>query len=76
MFAHGLHGACADVGWQAVSGHPLQGGHESCSDQPERVIQPDGHEHRQSYKDIFAITLIKTTSVFVIIGLFYLTGWV
>jgi H+/gluconate symporter-like permease len=30
--------------------------------------------HRVSYKDIFAITLIKTTAVFVVIAVFYLTG--
>ncbi len=40
------------------------------------LLAVTGLSHRQSYKDIFAITLIKTTSVFVIIGLFYLTGWV
>ncbi len=40
------------------------------------LLAVTGLSHRQSYKDIFAITLIKTTAVFVIIGLFYLTGWV
>ncbi|MEP6880609.1 MAG: GntP family permease [Dokdonella sp.] len=40
------------------------------------LLAVTGLSHRQSYKDIFAITLIKTTSVFVVIGLFYLTGWV
>jgi len=30
--------------------------------------------HRQSYKDIFAITCIKTVAVFVVIALFCLTG--
>jgi len=30
--------------------------------------------HRQSYKDIFAITCIKTLAVFVVIATFYLTG--
>jgi len=30
--------------------------------------------HRQSYKDIFAITCIKTVSVFVVIAVYYLTG--
>ncbi|HET9032572.1 MAG TPA: GntP family permease [Dokdonella sp.] len=40
------------------------------------LLAVTGLSHRQSYKDIFAITLIKTTSVFVIIGLYYLTGWV
>ncbi len=40
------------------------------------LLAVTGLSHRQSYKDVFAITLIKTTSVFVVIGLFYLTGWV
>ena len=35
-----------------------------------------GLTHRQSYKDIFAITCIKTSAVFVIIGIYYLTHWV
>ena len=33
-----------------------------------------GLTHRQSYGDIFAITLIKTSAVFVVIGVYYLTG--
>jgi H+/gluconate symporter-like permease len=33
-----------------------------------------GLTHRQSYKDIFAITLIKTMAVFLIIGVYYITG--
>ena len=40
------------------------------------LLAVTGLSHRQSYKDIFAITLIKTTAVFVVIGLYYLTGWV
>ena len=40
------------------------------------LLAVTGLSHRQSYKDIFAITLIKTLSVFVVIGLYYLTGWV
>ena len=40
------------------------------------LLAVTGLSHRQSYKDIFAITLIKTTAVFVIIGVFYATGWV
>lgn len=32
-----------------------------------------GLTHRQSYKDIFAITAIKTLTVFVVIGFYYLT---
>ncbi len=33
-----------------------------------------GLTHRQSYIDIFAMTIIKTVAVFLIIGLYYLTG--
>lgn len=33
-----------------------------------------GLTHRVSYKDIFAITIIKTSAVFVVIAAFYLTG--
>ena len=33
-----------------------------------------GLTHRQSYGDIFAITCIKTTAVFVVIAVYYLTG--
>jgi H+/gluconate symporter-like permease len=33
-----------------------------------------GLTHKQSYKDIFAITLIKTVAVFLIIGVYYATG--
>ncbi|MGJ4804335.1 GntP family permease [Luteimonas sp. SDU82] len=40
------------------------------------LLAVTGLTHRQSYKDIFAITLIKTAAVFVIIALFYATGLV
>ena len=40
------------------------------------LLAVTGLSHRQSYRDIFAITIIKTLSVFVVISLFYLTGWV
>jgi H+/gluconate symporter-like permease len=40
------------------------------------LLAVTGLTHRQAYKDIFAITLIKTLAVFFIIALFYLTGWV
>ncbi len=40
------------------------------------LLAVTGLSHRQSYKDIFAVTIIKTMAVFVIIGLFYATGWV
>ena len=33
-----------------------------------------GLTHRQSYKDIFAITVLKTVAVFVVIAVYYLTG--
>ena len=35
-----------------------------------------GLTHRQSYGDIFAITLVKTAAVFFVIGVYYLTGLV
>ncbi|EJW10275.1 D-beta-hydroxybutyrate permease [Rhodovulum sp. PH10] len=38
------------------------------------LLSVTGLTHRQSYKDIFAITCIKTTSVFVVILLYYLFG--
>ncbi len=40
------------------------------------LLAVTGLTHRQSYKDIFAITIIKTLAVFVIIGVFYATGLV
>lgn len=40
------------------------------------LLAVTGLTHRQSYKDIFAITVIKALAVFVIIGLFFATGWV
>ncbi len=33
-----------------------------------------GLTHKQSYKDIFAITILKTLAVFVVIGIYYMTG--
>ena len=38
------------------------------------LLAVTGLTHRQAYRDIFAITLIKTAAVFVVIGLFYATG--
>jgi H+/gluconate symporter-like permease len=38
------------------------------------LLAVTGLTHRQSYKDIFVITCIKTLAVFVVIGVFYLTG--
>ena len=40
------------------------------------LLAVTGLTHRQAYKDIFAITCIKTMAVFVVIGLFYGFGWV
>ena len=33
-----------------------------------------GLTHRQAYKDIFAITCLKTLAVFLIIAVYYATG--
>lgn len=38
------------------------------------LLAVTGLTHKQAYKDIFAITLIKTISVFFVIGVFYATG--
>jgi H+/gluconate symporter-like permease len=38
------------------------------------LLAVSGLTHKQSYKDIFAITLIKTLAVFLIIGVYYATG--
>jgi len=38
------------------------------------LLAVSGLTHKQSYKDIFAITLIKTAAVFLIIGVYYATG--
>ena len=38
------------------------------------LLAVTGLTHRQSYKDIFAITIIKTLAVFFVIGVFYATG--
>ncbi|WP_372013138.1 GntP family permease [Pseudoxanthomonas sp. 10H] len=40
------------------------------------LLAVTGLTHRQAYKDIFAITVIKTLAVFFIIAVFYATGWV
>ena len=40
------------------------------------LLAVTGLTHRQAYKDVFAITLVKTLAVFVVIGVFYATGWV
>jgi len=38
------------------------------------LLAVTGLTHRQAYKDIFVITVIKTSAVFVVIGAYYLTG--
>ena len=38
------------------------------------LLAVTGLTHRQAYKDIFALTLIKTMTVFVVIAVYYLTG--
>ena len=40
------------------------------------LLAVTGLTHRQSYRDSFAVTLIKTLAVFVVIALYYLTGLV
>ncbi len=40
------------------------------------LLAVTGLTHRQSYKDIFMITCFKTLAVFVVIGVYYATGWV
>ncbi len=40
------------------------------------LLAVTGLTHRQSYRDIFAVTIIKTLAVFVVIALYYLTGLV
>lgn len=40
------------------------------------LLAVTGLTHRQSYRDIFAITLIKTAAVFVVIAVYSLTGLV
>ena len=40
------------------------------------LLAVTGLTHRQSYKDIFAVTCLKTIAVFFVIGVYYLTGLV
>jgi H+/gluconate symporter-like permease len=40
------------------------------------ILAVTGLTHRQAYKDIFALTLVKTAAVFVVIAAYYMTGWV
>lgn len=39
------------------------------------LLAVTGLTHKEAYKDIFVITIIKTLAVFVAIGVFYMTGW-
>ncbi len=40
------------------------------------LLAVTGLTHRESYRDIFAVTIIKTVAVFFVIGVYYLTGLV
>lgn len=40
------------------------------------LLTVTGLTHREAYKDIFGITLFKIMAAFVVIGTYYLTGWV
>ncbi|MDX3899813.1 MAG: GntP family permease [Sphingobium sp.] len=40
------------------------------------LLAVTGLTHRQAYRDIFALTLIKTCAVFLVIAVYYLTGLV
>ncbi|MCP2091678.1 UNVERIFIED_ORG: H+/gluconate symporter-like permease [Paraburkholderia sediminicola] len=40
------------------------------------LLAMTGLTHRQSDREIFVITIIKTVAVFFVIGLYYVTGWV
>ncbi|BAV64282.1 GntP family permease [Sphingobium cloacae] len=40
------------------------------------LLAVTGLTHRQAYKDIFALTIIKTLTVFIVIAVYYLTGLV
>ncbi len=40
------------------------------------LLAVTGLTHREAYKDIFGITLFKIITVFVVIGVYYATGWV
>ena len=40
------------------------------------LLAVTGLTHRQSYRDIFGITVIKTVAVFLVIAIYYMTGLV
>lgn len=40
------------------------------------LLAVTGLTHRESYRDIFFLTIMKVVVVFMIIGLYYATGWV
>src|SRR3546814_579936 len=39
------------------------------------LLAVTGLTHRQAYKDIFSLTLIKTFTLFVVLSVLYLSGW-
>ena len=49
---------------------------DTAGDPRKLTLAVTGLTHWQSYKDIFAMTVIKTSAVFVLIALYYLTGLV
>ncbi|MNN99203.1 hypothetical protein D3C81_2187890 [compost metagenome] len=40
------------------------------------LLAVTGLTHRESYRDIFAVTMIKTAAVFFVIAVYFLTGLV
>jgi H+/gluconate symporter-like permease len=40
------------------------------------LLAVTGLTHRESYRDIFAVTIIKTLAVFFVITVYYVTGLV
>jgi H+/gluconate symporter-like permease len=40
------------------------------------LLAVTGLTHRESYREIFSITVIKTVAVFFVIGVYYATGLV
>jgi H+/gluconate symporter-like permease len=40
------------------------------------LLAVTGLTHRESYRDIFAVTIIKTLAVFFVIAVYYMTGLV
>lgn len=59
---------------EAITVSSLAGITGSASGGMSIALAVTGLTHRVSYEDIFAITLIKTIAVLVVIAIFYLTG--